>query len=160
MGACNGGVGMCIGGIGELGMHIGGAGTDLRDLNLNSAGLLLISKPSVKVVPGFPFKVIAIFVPVVCNTVLPIQIEVVGSITESIAGSMIAPASTGNGTEEGNVILGWGAVKTREDTFPTCSPPCMLECIWHKTCRTWHQPKNENWQSAAICRKMSVWVHC
>ena len=59
---------MCIGGIGELGVHIGGAGTDLRDLNLNSAGLLLVSKPSVKVVPGFPFKVIAVFVLVVCDT--------------------------------------------------------------------------------------------
>ena len=52
----------------ETGCAHWGAGTDLRDLNLNSAGLLLISKPSVKVVPGFSFKVIAVFVPVVCNT--------------------------------------------------------------------------------------------
>ena len=59
---------MCIRGIGGAGMHIGGAGTDLRDLNLNSMGLLLISKPSVKVVPGFPFKVIALFILVIYNT--------------------------------------------------------------------------------------------
>ena len=49
-------------------MHIGGAGMDLRDPNLNFMGLLLISKPSVKVVPEFPFKVIALFILVICNT--------------------------------------------------------------------------------------------
>ena len=36
-------------------------------MNLNSIGILLISKPPVKVISGFPFKVIAVLILVICN---------------------------------------------------------------------------------------------
>ena len=40
---------------------------DLRYTNLDSMGVLFVSKPPVKVVPGFPFKVIVVFIPVLHN---------------------------------------------------------------------------------------------
>ena len=63
------------------------------------------------------------------------QIEVAGSITELIARSMIAPASTCKGTGEGNVIPRWGAVTGCYEDVRGCIPNAFPSV--HVTC---HNP--------------------